>query len=321
VPSVGQPSSAQQPSSLQLYSRACTINIGGIQIANNSIGLQTGLDVWFQVRTSLKPKKPNTCDLRVTNLTAATRQAIAQATNGAVGAAGGKVTSSSATSVVGVSIQAGYVGGVSTIFLGEMRSATTTLDSNGTDFILEMTTGGNDQAQILARSTASFGKGCNAYVVAQQLIADMGLSGGGNIATVQPILLAQKCYSGGIVLKGNSWEHLVDLAHSCGLEVSMQNGTIQWLSIGQPLAGQAYSLTSSTGLIGSPSVDNTGLLKCQTMLLPGLAPGQPVQISSKFVQTGLYRIISIETTGTTSGPEWGHQLELKSYGPTTGQAA
>lgn len=296
-----------QPSILE-FGRSSTITVASVQIQN--IGQKTGLHAWFQARRSIKPNEPNTCDLRLWNLAPASRKAI----ESAAAPIGGPATGPGAQpKAVPVKIEAGYVGagGTSTIFLGEMRSAQTIRD-HGTDDITELTTGDGDQAVILARSTAAFGKGANALTVAQQLLADMKL-GQGNLGTVAAILQAQPLYGGGVVLKGSSWEHLQDLCTSCGLEVSCQGGVAQFTSLGQPLPGQAYRLSSDTGLLGSPSVDTKGVLSCETQMLPGLRPGASIVMDAKYVK-GTYRIISIETTGDTWGDDWRHQIEAKRVG-------
>ncbi len=307
-----------QPSVIQLENRSCTLIVGnpgrpgtGIQISN--IGLQQGLDIWFQVRRSLKAKEPNTCDLRIRNLSNASRKALESATTGTVTAITNAPSTTNASSPsVPVQLQAGYVGGTSVIFSGQLRSAQTSTD--GPDTVTELSTGDGDQAMGLARSTGSFGVGSNPYIIATALLNDMGI-GVGNIATVASILKAGKMFSGGVVLKGSSLDHLVDLAAGCTpqLEVTVQNGVAQWTQLGQPTGGSAYLLTSNTGLTGSPAIDTKGVLTMQTLLLPGLKPGSPIQVNAKYVQ-GLFRIVSIETTGDTAGDEWGHQIEAKPYG-------
>jgi hypothetical protein len=288
----------------QLINRSCTITVGTTQIAN--IGQQIGIDVWFQVKKSLKGT-PNTADLRLYGLSEATRKGLEQSTQTSPSPASGPGASNT---LVPVQIDAGYVGSTSTIFLGEMRSAQTSTD--GPDTVTELTTGDGDQAAILARSTASFGAGANAYSVAQQLLRDMGC-GAGNIATVAPILKASPLFQRGVVLKGSSLDHLLDLARSCALEVTVQGGVAQWCSLGQPLGGEAYSLSSSTGLIGSPSVDTKGTLSVEMLMAPGILPGKPIVMDALYVK-GLFRICSAEWTGDTSGNDWKIALECKRYG-------
>ena len=297
-----------------LFDRSCTVTIGTVQI--ESIGRKSGLRTKFQVLRSLKPKEPNTCDLMIWNLSDEHRQAIdsyTTAIKSMSAAPGSKLGGIGAGStVVPVKIEAGYAGNTSTIFLGNMRSAQTVRDD--TDLITELNTGDGDEALILARSSYSFGSGANAYVVAQRLLIDMGC-GVGNIATVEVILRGAPLFSGGYVLKGNSAGHLVDLATSCNLEVSVQGGVAQWVSMGQPLGGEAYQLSSdpNTGLVGSPTCDTKGICHAETLLLPGLTPGQSVVVDAKFVK-GQFRVVSMVTQGDTFGGDWGHQLELARQG-------
>lgn len=303
-----------------LVNRASTITVGTVRIQN--IGQQIGLDVWFQVRRSLKPKEPNTCDLRLYDLSPDQRAAIQASTTGSVAAITTKgsakkapTTKAAASPTVPVTIEAGYVGGTSVIFLGQMRSAQTVTDGPST--VTELTTGDGDEATLLARSTASFPAGASAYTVAQQILSDMGC-GPGNLASVAGVLKGTSMFTSGVVLKGNSLDHLCDLAAGCGLEVTVQNGVAQWTKLGQPVGGDAYLLSTTgpagnTGVIGSPTIDTKGILSIKTLLLPGLSPGQAISVNAKYVQ-GLYRIVSIETTGSTFDNDWSHDIQAKPYG-------
>lgn len=307
------------PSPIQLENRSCTITVGtvgptgqstgrGIQV--NDIGLQQGLDVWFEVKRSLKQGTPNTCDLRLYNLSDATRKSLEAATTGTTTPIQSAPSAAALPPSVPVIVQAGYVGGTSILFKGQLRSAQTT--TSGPDTVTELTTGDGDSAMVLARSVGSFGKGSNAYNVALSVLNDMGI-GVGNIASFQSVLSSGPMFSGGVVLKGASNDILTDIAFGLGLEVTIQNGVAQWTKLGQPTGGTAYLLTSDTGLIGSPSVDTKGVLTAQTLMLPGLKPGASIQVQAKYVK-GLYRITSIETTGDTAGNEWCHQIEAKAPG-------
>lgn len=293
---------------VQLLNRSATITVGTVEVSN--VGQQIGLDIWAQVRRSLRPQEPNTADLRLYNLSDASRKAIEASSSPSPGPAqpGGTNT------VVPVKIEAGYVGSTSTLFLGEMRSAQTMTD--GPDTVTELTTGDGDQAAVLARLTQGFSKGSNPYIAAKALLAAMGL-GSGNLQSVAAVLKASPLYQNGVVMKGNAMSLLRDLCRGVGLEVSVQGGVAQFLSLGQPLSGEAYLLSSDTGMIGTPSVDTRGVLTVATLLLPGLVPGSPVKVQGKYVQ-GLYRVVSIETTIDTAGNDWQHLLECRRYGTGLG---
>jgi hypothetical protein len=313
-----------QPATATRFNRAGQITIGTVTFP---IGTATGLDVWFQAKRNLKAKEPNTCDLKIWNLAASTRSTIEQYTASGVVAGGAppgaKLGGLAGTStIIPVRIEAGYVGNVSTVFVGEMRTAQTVQD--GTDYVTEIDTGDGDEAALLARSSASFGSGANAYVVATKLLLDMGC-GVGNIATVASILRSAPLFAGGYILKGRSIAILDDLARSCGLEVTIQGGIAQWLSAGQPLGGSQFRLSSgyplvpggpvgtNTGLIGSPTKDTKGIVHAECLMLPGLAPGQPIMVQAEFIQ-GQYRILAMETTGDTHGADWSTKLELGTPG-------
>lgn len=290
-----------------LYSQSSTIRVGTKEIQN--IGQQVGLDVWFQVKRSLKPKDPNTCDLKIWNLSDSSLKQLAQATQtlSIASAPGGKIQ------VIPVSIIAGYESGTSTLFLGELRAASTVRD--GDDFVTEIMSGDGDDAQVIARINQMVPKGSSAFTVAQACLSAMGC-GTGNLSSQQisSVLKASNSYQRGALVKGNAWEILTAVVKSVGLECKIINGQAQFLSLGQPLAGSAYELTPSTGLIGEPTVDTKGIMSCKSLLVPHLKPGSPIVVDSRFV-SGTYRIISIQTTGQTfdEGP-WEHEIEAKPVG-------
>jgi hypothetical protein len=288
----------------QLWLRSCTLVVGTTKIED--IGVSAGLNIWFEVRRSLKAKEPNTLDLKIYNLQDSTRQSIEQFIPPAPASStpGGKKSQG-----VPVSLTAGYIGATSQIYLGFLRTGQTMTDGKTTT--MELNSGDADKAMTLARTSKTFGSGATAYLVAKQLLSDMGL-GLGNIASAMS-RLNTPIYSRGVAVKGSSYELLVDLAASCGLEISLQGGVPQWIPIGQPLGGEVYDLSPSTGLLGSPSVDSKGVLQAETEMLPGLLPGMPIQMASKYVQ-GIFRITSIITKGEARGAEWGHSIEAKRLG-------
>ena len=289
----------------QLFQRSSVVTVGQTAITNIDQEV-VGLDVWFEIKRSLRPKEPNTCDIKIYNLTDQTSNAISQYVPPvpSPGTVGGQVPQG-----VPVNIVAGYVGASSQIFLGLLRDAQTM--TKGPDTWLEVSSGDADKAHAIARSNTNFGKGSSALVVATQLLTDLGL-GNGNLATVRQQLL-QPLYSEGVTVKGSTVDLMVDLCASCGLEFTLQGGVPQFTPLGQPLGGQAYLLSSSSGLINSPSVDSKGILHCETLMLAGLAPGMPIVMSSKNV-TGPYRILSMVTKGDTAGEDWGHTLECARFG-------
>jgi len=313
------PISPLAPQGFQAFKRSSVVTVGNTQISN--VGAQRGLDVEFNVRRTLKALEPNTCDLRIWNLSAASRKAIEQASqkstiiaqppSGTPGVAG------AAVNIIPVQIDAGYVGHTSTIFLGEMSSGTARGAQSvvdGPDYVTEINSGDGDTALQLQRINAQFARSTPPLTVVKALLAQMGV-GTGNLGTVASIFNAApgSLYQLGTVLKGNAAWHLARISASVGLEVSVQNGAAQFLKQGQALAGPAYNLSPSSGLVGSPTVDTAGICSFVTFILPGIVPGVAVSIDSAFVQ-GNFRIIACEYAGSTFANEWYCRVEAARYG-------
>jgi hypothetical protein len=103
---------------------------------------------------------------------------------------------------------------------------------------------------------------------------------------------------------------LTRLTRSLGLEWTIQNGAIQFLSLNAPLVGQAVLLSSETGMVGSPSVDNKGVLSVQTLLIPDIFPGRQIVVEGKRL-SGSYRCEVCRYTGDTASNDWYIDIEAK----------
>lgn len=295
------------PTPFATFSRSATITVGTRQIKN--VGQKTGLRCRFEVKATLKASEPNTCDLKIWNLSADTRsevEAVAQEATQITAPPGGS------KKIVPVQIVAGYEGHTSTIFLGELRDAQAVRD--GSEIVLELTTGDGQDAIVLSRINKGLQRGSTATAAIQAILTAMKV-GSGNLQTsaIQSALSGSTIYQRGALLRGNAMDVLSDLCASVGLEVSVQGGVAQFLVQGQPLAGQAYSLSSASGMIETPSVDTKGVLNAKSLMLPGLKAGGPIVMDAESVK-GLFRITSLETVGDTHGQEWECRIEGKRYG-------
>jgi len=267
---------------IDLFPRAWRVTVDTLEL--------TKIDVEFQVKKTLK-QEPNTCDLKIYNLTPDHRKQIEQ--NPAI----------IKLQKVPVKIEAGYGTNLAQIFLGELRAGWTTTD--GADVVTELSTGDGEKAMAGARLNVSFGPGAPVDVVLREIIKTLGV-GQGNVQKAVSLLQAKglvQFSTKSVVLKGNAAEHLTQFCKGAGLEWSLQDGAVQILTLGQPLAGRSLLLNASTGLIGSPSVDSKGVLTAQTLMIPGVRPGQLVTMDAKHVKGG-YRIDTCEYTGDTLGNDW-----------------
>ncbi len=295
-----------------LFRRAAKIVVGTTDIS--------GLDVAFNVKKTLNPNEPNTCDLKVWNLSPDTRKTIESGATGRQSAVklskaqrlAGFTSGLSSVTVVPVLIEAGYVNQTSQIFLGELRTAGTITD--GADLVTELTTGDGDQAIVNSRLNVSMGPGTLPETAMRKLVAALGI-GEGNLAKAVQLLKttgSAQLFVKGAVLKGSAADHMTDLCRGAGLEWSIQDGQLQVLSVGQPLDGQAVSVTPNTGMIGSPTVDTKGILNVTTLIIPSIRPGVKIAMNSRSVKGG-YRVISCEYTGDTMGNEWYCKIEADRY--------
>jgi hypothetical protein len=291
---------AVPPGSL-LFNRACTVQVADLLIP---AGNNTGLDVWFEVkRGHVSPRpQPNTATLRVWNLSPQHRKAFEASTVPGAGQL-----------VVPVVITAGYAGRVSTIFAGEMRGGFSAQD--GPDILTELTTGDGDDALTQARLTLALGPGTTGEQGLRTIVRELGVDEG-NLAQAVALLNAQplagQLFAKGAVFKGSAADVMTSFCRSAGLEWSVQHGKLQVTAIGQPLAGQAILLDADHGLIGAPTIDTKGILHCETLMIPDIAPGVPLSVQATNIQGG-FRVLAVETRGDTRGDDWGHCIEAKRY--------
>ena len=109
-PSVGL--SLVAPQAFQAFNRSATVTVGNLVL--QSIGQQTGLDFSFTVKRSLKALEPNTCDLKIWNLSNGSRQQMQQASQKssivAAPPTGTPDVGGQKLNIIPVQIDAGYVG-------------------------------------------------------------------------------------------------------------------------------------------------------------------------------------------------------------------
>lgn len=295
------------PSSSALYKRAATVQVGTIKI---DAGGTSALDVAFRIqkgvhitKNSCKPQ-PNTCDLRIYNLSTDHQKELEQATTPTPGAP---------PKVVACSISAGYVGRQSLIFSGQLRGANTVTD--GATDVTELTTGDGDKALAQSRMSIALGPGTSGAAGMKKILASLGV-GDGNLSKALALLQAQplaaSLFNAGVLLKGSAAELMTDFCRSCGLEWSIQNGALQVTDLNAPLDGEAVLVDAQHGMVGSPTVDTRGILSVTTLMIPDLAPGVKIAVNTPHLKGG-YRIIHVEWKGSTFENDWYCHLEAQRY--------
>lgn len=255
------------------------------------------LDCLFRVRKTLKPE-PNTCELTIWNLHEDHRNQLE-----------GLVPKGTAPATKGIacSIEAGYKDGVSLIWNGDLRTAETIYD--GPDVLTVLSSGDGEKAWRHAREHIAFGPKTPVQTALLAIARSLGVAPGNLSQVVARMKIAGSAiFPTGKVISGSVSRELVNLARSADLEVSIQDGALQFLDRGQMALSTPVLLSEETGMVGQPTVDNEGVLRVRTKLNPDIRVGHPIVLKSKKLN-GMYRTEVAEWLCDTAGNDWYIDIE------------
>jgi hypothetical protein len=274
----------------KLFGRAARIVVGA-GIGNVRAGIRVDSHrCIFDVEKTLKDE-PNQGSLQIYNLSSEQRSQIEE-----LRPQKGEKTG------VPVLIEAGYVTSEpSQIFLGDMRTCFSVKE--GPDWITTLEAGDGEKAQATARINVSFGPKVKSDIVLRAIVKALGVKPGNINQAIQ--MLNRKGFTSfgkGVVLSGSATMHMHNFCKSADLEWSIQDGAIQILDRGKTLGERAVRLSSTTGLIESPSVDHKGILSAKFLLQPDIRPGTLLVLDSLAVK-GNYRISKCNYKGDTMGAD------------------
>jgi hypothetical protein len=260
-----------------------------------------GHRVYFKVEKTLEPK-PNTCEVRIWNLSATQRAQIEELE-----------PKEGSTRGIPVLIEAGYEEtDASQIFLGDLRTAYSTRD--GADWVTTIESGDGEHAQKNSRIVVTLGPKTNPETALRAIVRALGI-GEGNLPSVVGKLRAAgvaKLFDKRAVLYGSAADRLTNFCHSADLEWSIQDGALQILDKGKTLAAVAVRLTSETGLVESPTVDPKGVLSFKMLIQPAVRPGALLVVASS-AASGNYRLTKGTWEGDTHDIPWYISGEAKRY--------
>jgi hypothetical protein len=266
---------------------------GALAAIESTLGFElSNLDCQFQVKKSLK-LEPNTCELKIFNLTQETRRTL------------------ETPKKLIVRLDAGYPDAVAQLYLGEVRSAHS--HREGSDIITEISTGDSEKELATARINMSIGPKVSASVALMAICRELKVGiGNANVMAAKLQSKGVVFFGPGTVISGSAKRALVDFCRSADLECSIQDGVIQILDLGKALQDKAVYLSPETGLVGSPTIDNKGIVSVTAFIQPDLRPGRKIQIAAESVKGG-FRIQDVEYTGDTAGNEWYAKMSAKAY--------
>jgi hypothetical protein len=255
------------------------------------------LSLKFEVEKSLK-HEPNTCNLRLMNLSPDTRLAIE-------GLSVKPKKDGLQSGQIRVEIEAGYLDlGRSLIFRGDVRTGRSRKE--GPDWVTTIEGEDGGKSVLLGRIARTYPEGTPYLTVIRECARALGL-GEGNLTSA---VKAGQVLKSDSSARGRAADVLKRVAHGLGLTYSIQNGVLQFQGRGLPLTVQAIVLASGSGLVEVPERDADGKLFCTALMIPGLTPGGRVQLESKAMR-GLYQIKKIKYEGELPGKAWYARLELE----------
>lgn len=254
----------------------------------------TGLDIAFRVEKSTK-RTPNKAEIRVWNLNETSRS-IVETGDPRV-----------------VILRAGYAEDGDpppVIFLGDIRKARTEID--GVDVVTVIPGRDGGAAFSDARISKVYPAGTQVTRAIRDAVDALGI-GPGNLSEFEAALALRggaSVFPDGYVANGPARSTLDALIRGAGLRWSIQGGALQVQSRGGALATQAVLLTPDTGLVGSPTKNEKGIVTARSLLQKGLDPGRRVTVESRLV-SGEYEIRRVVYEGETAGVAWYATLELR----------
>jgi hypothetical protein len=275
-----------------LYDRRVEITVDTIKF--------TDLDCSFKIEKTLKPA-PNNCDITIYNLTEDHRAQLEQVTP----------KGKEPTRGIPCEIVAGYKDGVSQVWLGDLRTAHSTFDDH--QWVTKLSSGDGEKGAAHARMQISYGPKTAIDVALKAMARAMGV-GEGNLAKVvnKLSMAGAAVFPTGITISGPVYRQLQTFAQSADLQLSIQDGALQFIDIGKALGGEALRLTSGTGL-REASVDNEGVLTAKLDMIPGVRMGGLVIIESRTVK-GQYQIQKGTCEGETDAADsWTWTIAGKRY--------
>lgn len=289
----------------------------------NGKGIELGaLRVTFEVRRG-DTQTPNTCDVKVWNLSAATSNALRHR---------------GASEFTQLSLKVAYQGQpLAQIFYGSIKQVRQGREDQKDSYIA-ITAADGDEAYNFAPIAFTLAAGSTPLTAVQSMLSVMaqaalgsptGGSGGQPITQgYSPTLNTNRSIRGRCYY-GATKDELRDLAASQDCSWSIQDGKLTFIPKTGYIPAPPVLITPSTGLIGVPEVTQNGL-GVRTLLNPAIKIGQTIKLdstdinqlrfgldlasnasnptlsqgASKINSDGLYYVMRAEHFGDTRGVSW-----------------
>lgn len=256
------------------------------------------LRVSFRVSKALT-KDPNTCEVKIWNLSADTRAKLPDT--------GAKLL-----------LRAGYETTEEQLFIGDARTIESKPD--GADWVTTIRCGDGERAINYARAVGSFAENTQVADVVRALGKAAKIDNGNLEKAISGIPSSLR-YTQGYAVQGPALKELDRALKLAGLEWSIQDNALLILKDGETTTEEVIELSEDSGLIGIPEVAagekkskkkaaGKPVIKAKSLLQGGLRCGRKVQLRS-VNYNGLYRIVKVDHAGDTNGGQWDSSLEME----------
>lgn len=272
-----------------------TPSIGGVFDPEKvgTIGVEiTDLRIQFEIEKGLT-KAPNTCDIKFTNLSEASRTEFQR-------------------KPLLVNLEAGYDGVNRLIFVGDVHFAMSKEDGPNWETLLQL----GDGARVYqhARVNKSYSGAVSTKQVLKDLAKQLGQTLPDNVLNDSAL---DTKLEGGIVTFGRVRDELTTLLAPFAYHWSFQNGRLQILKDDEPRT-DLYLISEDSGMIGTPEFGSTPRsgkpphMNVKMFLTPEILPGSKVRVESKAIPGGgIFKVIKVRHRGDTMGGDWHTELQIK----------
>jgi len=215
---------------------------------------------------------------------------------------------------VPVQCEAGYVDGMSVIFLGKLRAGASYRD--GASWVTQLSAGDGAEEVKSSRVNVSIAPGTTTDQVLRQVAEALGVKPGNLKDTFAMIKADWKAggnmFPNGTVITGSAAREMTNVCRSLGLDWTIHNGELQIQERGKTLGSQAILLNKTTGMINTPELDAKGVLRVDCLMQPDVFPGRLLVVDSYRVK-GQFRIEKTTHRGDNFGGDWTISIEAKRY--------
>lgn len=249
---------------------------------------------------------PNTCDIRIYNLSDQTANLIAQ------------------KEYTNISLKAGYVGNTGLIFKGDIKQFRKGRE-NALDSYVDITAADGDEAYNFAPISVSLKAGTPASGIASALANAMAAKGVTQGYT--PNFPAGNGAIRGRVLYGMTRDEIRDFAWANGCSWSIQDGQFVLIPLTSYIPGNVPLISAQSGLVGVPEQTQSGI-HLKVLLNPNIRVGQTIKLDGtvnllrygldtdavtgnlrlqnaiKTNAQGLYYVMVANHSGDTRGTPW-----------------